>query len=127
MDVLETHNAVIYPDLILDKENGIFEIKGASLPENGVEFYQPVLDFLDEYVLEPQPTTIFVFNLTFFNVSSSKMFLYILFKLQELRKAGNNVMITWCYNNKSIHNDGKDFEQMCKIPFHFRKDIADVN
>ena len=42
----QTH---IYPTIIKDKQNRDFEIKGVSLPLDGKDLYQPVLDFLDEY------------------------------------------------------------------------------
>lgn len=110
-----------YPDITLDKENGIFEIKGISLPQNGKDFYQPVLDFLAEYALEPNEVTHFVFNLRFFNISSSKMLLFIFYKLQEIHASGKMVLITWCYDDEDILEAGKDFEQMAKLPFQFKE------
>ena len=38
-----------YPEIIIDRNTGIFEIKGISMPEDGKEFYQNVLDVLDDY------------------------------------------------------------------------------
>jgi len=111
----------IYPDVILDKENGIFEIRGVSLPENGKDFYQPVLDFLNEYSQEPQDLTHFVFNLRFFNISSSKMIMFILYKLKEIHDAGNNVLVTWCYDDEDIFEAGKDFEHMVPLTFQFKE------
>jgi hypothetical protein len=49
MKLIKINHSEIYPAIIMDKENGVFEIKGVSLLENGKGFYQPVLDFLDEY------------------------------------------------------------------------------
>jgi hypothetical protein len=111
----------IYPDITLDRSTGIFEIKGISLPENGKEFYQPVLDFLAEYALEPNAMTHFVFNLRFFNISSSKMFLFILYKLKELNDNGHTVLITWCYDDDDIQEAGRDFEHMVALPFQFKE------
>lgn len=110
-----------YPDITLDRANGIFEIKGISLPENGKEFYQPVLDFLSEYMQAPNQVTHFVFNLRYFNISSSKMILYILYKLKELNDTGKIVLVTWCYDDEDIHEAGKDFEHMVAIPFQFKE------
>jgi hypothetical protein len=111
----------VYPDIIMDKENGIFEIKGISLPENGKEFYQPVVDFFDEYAEAPNTVTHIVFNLRYFNISSSKMFLFILYKLKDIHDAGNMVLVTWCYDDEDIHEAGKDFEHMVPIPFQFKE------
>lgn len=121
MKMIQINRSDIYPDIILDKENGIFEIKGVSLPMNGKEFYQPVLDFFDEYSATPNEFTHFVFNLQYFNISSSKMILFILYKLKELNDSGKSVYVTWCYDDADIHEAGKDFEQMVSIPFQFKE------
>lgn len=111
----------IYPEIILDKENGIFEIKGVSLPLDGKKLYEPVLDFLSEYVQSPNATTHFLFNLRFFNISSSKMILFILYKLKELQDADNKVIVTWCYDHEDLLEAGKDFEHMVSLPFYFKE------
>ena len=123
MDEMEILRDDIYPDIILDKENGIFEIKGISMPENAKFFYKPVLDFLNEYVHAPNKVTHFVFNLKYFNISSSKMILFILYKLQEIHKAGHTVLVTWCYDDESddILEAGQDYEMMSKIPFQYKE------
>ncbi len=115
-----------YPDIIMDKENGIFEIKGISLPENGKDFYQPVLDFLAEYAEAPNDVTHFLFNLRYFNISSSKMLLFILYKLQEIQTPERKVLVTWCYDDEDILEAGKDFEQMVKVPFQFKEIFDDA-
>ncbi|MDF2436491.1 MAG: hypothetical protein K0Q95_867 [Bacteroidota bacterium] len=118
---IQISRSEIYPEIVLDKESGIFEIKGISLPENGKDFYQPVLEFLEEYVTEPNEVTHFVFNLRYFNISSSKMILFLLYKLKELQDAGKKVVITWCYDDEDIHEAGKDFEHMVTLPFQFKE------
>lgn len=110
-----------YPDILLDKENGVFEIRGVSLPQNGKEFYQPVLDFLDEYIQDPNLITHFVFNLRFFNISSSKMILFILYKLKELTDKEKTVLVTWCYDDDDILEAGQDFAHMVDVPFQFKE------
>ena len=110
-----------YPDITLNKEKGIFEISGISMPINGKQFYQPVFDFLDEYMEQPNTTTHFIFNLRYFNISSSKMILFILFKLQELEEKSLQLFVTWCYANEDILEAGKDYELMSKINFQFKK------
>lgn len=110
-----------YPEITLDKANGIFEIKGISLPENGKEFYQPVLDFLGEYAASPNAVTLFVFNLRYFNISSSKMILFILYKLREIHESGKTVLVTWCFEDNDLLEAGQDFEHMSKVPFQFKE------
>lgn len=121
MKLVKINHSDIYPTIIMDKENGIFEIKGVSLPKNGKEFYQPVLDFIDEYAQDPNKITLFVFNLKFFNISSSKMFLFMLYKLKELYDSGKTVLVIWSYDHDDIREAGDDFQQMVDVPFQFKE------
>lgn len=121
MKLIKINHSDIYPTIIMDKENGIFEIKGVSLPENGKEFYQPVLDFLDEYSHDANKITLFVFNLKFFNISSSKMFLYMLYKLKELSDSGKAVVVIWSFDHDDIREAGEDFQHMVDVPFQFKE------
>ena len=56
---------------VMDKEKNIFEISGKSLPEDVVDFYQPLLDWLNKYRSTPNPKTEFTFKLMYFNTASS--------------------------------------------------------
>ena len=57
METLRIEQTDDSPLVILDQENNQFEISGKSLPEDVVDFYQPVLDWLNDYRAEPQPKT----------------------------------------------------------------------
>ena len=81
------------PTVILDAENDIFEISGRSLPEDVTAFYDPILNWLDEYAANPNPKTIFTFKLVYFNTASSKLLLDILMKFEEMRENGLDVLI----------------------------------
>ncbi len=48
------------PEVLLDKEHNNFVISGRSLPENSYEFYRPIIFWIDEYILEPNPITNFI-------------------------------------------------------------------
>lgn len=109
-----------YPEIIIDKNTGIFEIKGISMPEDGKEFYQNVLDILDDYAKLPHHTTHFIFNMRYFNISSSKMFLFMLYKLLEIQQNGYSVNVTWCFEDDDILEAGHDYAHMIEVPFQFK-------
>lgn len=119
--LIQINQTNIYPTIIMDKENGVFEIKGVSLPLDGKDLYQPVLDFLDEYAQNPNKITLFVFNLKYFNISSSKMFLFMLYKLKEIFDSGKAVVVIWSYDDEDIREAGDDFQQMVDVPFQFKE------
>ena len=121
LKIVNINRTEIYPTIIMDKENGVFEIKGVSLPIDGKDLYQPVLDFLDEYAKNPNKITLFVFNLKYFNISSSKMYLFMLYKLKELYDSGKAVVVIWSYDDEYIREAGDDFQQMVDVPFQFKE------
>ena len=56
-----------YPEIILDKSNGIFEFSGNSLPEDAKAFYEPILQWFDAYMADPNPETIIRFKMIYYN------------------------------------------------------------
>ena len=107
------------PSIILDSLNNVFLIKGRSIPSDGIIFYEPVLEWLKIYSYKPNQHTHFTFNLELFNITSSKMFLFILYKLNDIKNAGYQVTVNWCYNNDEMLEAGEDFAYMVEIPFTF--------
>ena len=75
------------PLVIFDRQRGKFELIGVSVPENGTEFYKPLLTWIGKYAEDPLETTEFIINLDYFNISSSKMILFIFYKLMIFCKS----------------------------------------
>ena len=95
METIKIQGTEDTPKIILDAENDILEISGRSLPEDVSSFYEPVLNWLNEYAENPKNKTIFNFKLTYFNTASSKLLLDILMKLEEMHEKGQDVLIRW--------------------------------
>lgn len=121
MEAFEMEGGNQLPRIILDKAKGVFEISGQSLPENVHEFYSPVINWLDEYAKDPNPTTEVTFKMEYYNTASSKMLFSILEKFDEMFKAGHNVKIFWHYDqdDEDMLESGEDYADLCKVPFEF--------
>lgn len=118
MEVLLLEGTEDTPKIILDKGNGIFEISGRSLPEDSAEFYQPVLDWLDEYSNEPKASTEFVFKLEYFNTASSKLILDILSSLEDIE--GAKIMWYFHEDDEDMEEAGEEFSELVEVPFEFK-------
>ena len=107
------------PDLNFDATTGIIDIKGRSIPENSVEFYKPVLEWLDEYANQAQPKTIANIQLEYFNTSSSKCILDVLKKFEAIAKAGHDIVVRWHYesDDEDMQEAGQDYQSIIKVPF----------
>jgi hypothetical protein len=107
------------PSVKFDSQKGIIEIKGRSIPENSIEFYKPLVDWLEEYKKAPFEKTIVNIQLEYFNTSSSKCILDVFKKLETIHKAKNEVEINWYYeeDDEDMLEAGEDYESIIRIPF----------
>ncbi len=108
------------PSVILDKESGQFEIGNRSLPENAIAFYEPILNWLNEYKNNPLPKTVFNFKLEYFNTASAKQLAKVLLILQEIAQH-NDLLVRWHYlkDDTDMQASGIRFSKLLKIPFEF--------
>ena len=66
------------PEVRFSVAEGRFAISGRSIPENSVEFYSSILNWLDQYAESPKPTTVmdvklFVLNANIGSVCQSPL------------------------------------------------------
>jgi hypothetical protein len=119
METIKIQGTEDTPKIILDSENEIFEISGRSLPEDVSSFYEPVLNWLNEYSENPKDKTVFNFKLTYFNTASSKLLLDILMKLEEMHEKGQNILIKWHYpeDDEDMAEAGEEYSDIVDVPF----------
>jgi hypothetical protein len=111
------------PYILLDQA-GFIELKGKSIPENSVEFYKPIFDWLDNYATNPKETTKVLVELEYFNTSSSKCILDVFRKLEGIHKSGKSaVAIAWLYDedDEDMMETGEDYQTIVKVPFTISK------
>ncbi len=70
-------------------------IKGVSTPVDSVEFYAPLIQWVNAKRDEMPSNTSFEFELTYFNSSSMKALLWLLQQLEELILEGKSWVIKW--------------------------------
>ena len=106
------------PVVVLDKGKAIFEISGRSLPEDVLQFYEPVINWIKLYSKDANPTTSFSFKLDYFNTASSKVLLDLLNRLKDIK----GISIVWYYyeDDEEILDAGKEFSEQVDAPFEFR-------
>lgn len=119
MDAIYIKATEITPEIILDKEKNIFKFKGRSLPEEVIDFYQPILKWLEEYISNPNNQTIIEMDFDYLNSASQKMLSNIFELLEQLKKNGNDIKIKWKYNidDNELKEIGQEFSEIFSIPF----------
>ncbi len=107
------------PTVNFDPETGFLELRGRSIPENSIDIYKPLIDWLDKYGRSPQPKTALHVQLEYFNTSSSKCILDLFKKLEGVRATGNEVTVLWHYeaDDEDMLEAGEDYAGIINIPF----------
>ena len=107
------------PSVKYDPEKGMIEIKGRSIPENSIEFYKPLVDWLEDYSKNPNEKTLVNVQLEYFNTSSSKCILDVFKKLEAIHKSNHDVLINWYYeeDDEDMLEAGEDYESIIRVPF----------
>lgn len=121
MEVFRVEEKVDVPMMNFDHNTGVLEIRGRSFPEDTVEIYRPVLEWVDEYILAAPEKTIMKFSMDYFNSSTYKAVLNLLLKLEILSETGKNVVVEWYYKERDVDmkEAGEEFSELVEIPFRY--------
>lgn len=107
------------PEVIFDKENNIFQIRGRSIIENASEFYTPLKIWLKRYFKNPNPQTKLILYFDYLNSSSLIQISNILNIFETNYKKGKDVLFVWQYEegDELIENTGIELNLISHIPF----------
>lgn len=121
MEPLRIQATIKTPEVLFDPKNEVFEIKGKSVPDDAEAFFSDILAWIDDYVTKPNAFTTLKIDLEYFNISSSKRILFMLYKLNEIKEIGKDIKVEWFYNedDEDMFEVGQDYAFMVKIPFDF--------
>lgn len=89
---------VYYPIVDFNAQSGICEISGESYMEETYQFYEPVIVWLQNFMAEKKPIVLNI-RLTYFNTSSSRFILEILYTLKKYINSGGMATVNWYYKN----------------------------
>jgi hypothetical protein len=107
------------PSVNLNSETGLVKIEGRSIPENPGDFFDPLIEWLEEYFENPVKQTNFELNLEYVNSGSSKYLLGIFRILKKKHEEGKNCQINWYYeeDDEAIFSLGEHYKNTIRIPF----------
>ena len=94
-------------------------IKERSLPENAIDFYQPIFEWIYNYVDQPKNVTTFNFKLEYFSTSSAKQITKIFFLLEKLSD-NNEVIVNWYYKKEDLdmYSSGLKYSKLTNLKFN---------
>jgi hypothetical protein len=95
---------------------GTLEIKGRSIPENSLDFYKPLIDWVDSFKEKSGAEVNLHVQLEYFNTSSSKCLLDLFKRLEGYK---SKVTVHWYYeqDDEDMLEAGEDYEAIISLPF----------
>lgn len=124
MENLRIEKTLNTPFVNLDAATGKLEIQGRSVPENPLEFYTPINEWLERFKAQAAERVLRLdVKLEYFNTSSSKCLLDVFKKVAQLQKVGAAVEINWwCEEfDDDMIEAGKDYQDLLdNVPFNIR-------
>lgn len=110
------------PEVILDKAGNI-KIRGWSIPEDGVPFYEPIMNWINEYIQNPASVTCIDINLQSINGVSRKYLVQIIQKITYVSLKQKKFIINWYFENDDteILAIGEDLSFVLDVPFNYIK------
>ena len=123
MDTLVIEGGDKTPTLNFNSDGNFF-IGGRSIPENTVEFYKPLFEWLESYAKSPGSTTTLTVQLEYFNTSSSKCLLDLFRHLEKIKSSGAaSVLVIWKYeeDDEDIMEAGEDYESIVDVDFELKQ------
>lgn len=116
--VLRIEETAKSPFIYMDPKSGLIIIKGRGIPEDSLEFFRPVFNFLDMKFINNSSIEAH-FILIYYNSSFGKPLLDLFKKLEKLYKNNVNVICYWYYDEDDfeILEWGEDFQSITRLPF----------
>lgn len=113
---MEFHSLIIEqtpktPQIDLNQLTGDLIFFGKSIPENAAKVYEPVLNWVKEYILKARPTTNLRVNLEYFNTTSSIWLVKILKVLVRINEP-DYVLILHLYLPVEEYDEMNEFEDI---------------
>ena len=110
------------PYINFDYQNGLIELRGKSIPENSIEFYQPLWKWIENLANEPPPEITVNIEFDYVNSSSLKCLIGLFKKLKDLKdkNENTNIKINWYYDaeDEDMLDTGQECEESAGLPFN---------
>jgi hypothetical protein len=99
------------PQIDFNQLSGELILSGKSIPENAAKVYEPVLNWVKEYILQARPITNLRLNLEYFNTSSLIWLSKILKVLKQIKEP-DYILFVHLYMPVEEYNEMNDIDDV---------------
>jgi len=118
------------PEVILDKENNVFLIKGKSIILDALNFYTPIFKWFEKYFKNPNKKTELVLDIEYINSPSTLQIIRIINLFDISDNKDNSLKINWLYDieDERAMENGEEFKELTDVEFKitsYESDFSD--
>lgn len=111
----------ITPLISFDNESNLLEIKGRSSPENSIQFFEQIMNLIDDLMESESEELTVNFSFEYFNTSSSKCLFDVFKKLLQFEESDKKLTINWYYeeDDEDMMEAGEDYADLLDLDINF--------
>ena len=110
------------PRVILDRQESFLKIEGRSYPEEGMDFFDPIILRVKSLQETEMPIRTIHIRLEYYNSATTKALAELLNALVNAKTKGHEVSVIWEYeeDDDGIQEDIDMFVESFNLPFDIR-------
>ena len=110
------------PQIELDPDKKVYSLTGNSRPENPMQFYKQMFDWLNSYFESATEKMTFEVKMDYFNTSTSKILLD-LFELFEKFAESKDIHVIWYYqsDDEEMQEAGEELLDLVEISHEIKE------
>ena len=110
------------PQIELDPDKKVYSLTGNSRPENPMQFYKPMFEWLNAYFESATEKMNFEVRMDYFNTSTSKILLD-LFELFEKFAESKDIHVIWYYqsDDEEMQEAGEELLDLVELSHEIKE------
>ena len=107
------------PEVAFNAESGLLSMKGRSMPEDIAGFFNPISDWLKEYISNPAQRTVLELYFEYYNSSTARRVTEMIFDLEQLIENGKEAKVIWQHKAGDVvmQENGEEIGSVVDLPF----------
>lgn len=110
------------PSVVLDRQESVLKLEGRSYPEEGMDFFDPIIIRFRTLQDTENPIRVIHVRLEYYNSATSKALAELFNSLVKAKTLGHDVKVIWEYEEEDdgIQEDVDMFIETFDLPFEIK-------
>ena len=111
------------PEVNFNAESGNLIMKGRSMPEDIAGFFNPISEWLREYITKPAKETTLQLFFEYYNSSTARRVTEMIFDMEQLLDSGKKAKVIWQHKAGDVvmKENGEEIGSVVDVPFEIEE------